>query len=119
MAKRMLDLREGSQSNLKMKKENHDVLIPSKISSPAPHITIDALVASLSPQQTSTKYFDGELTDGCKVIHFVGFKPAQRNIPELYYTKGKAVTLEGCHIQCNMVNTKLDIARGNKQVGKR
>ena len=38
MAKWMMDLREGSQSNLKniMKKEKHDVLTPSKISSPAP-----------------------------------------------------------------------------------
>ena len=110
MAKRVLDLGEGSSSNLKIKKEKQAVLSPSKISSPAPHTTVDALVALLSPPPKSGRYFDGELTDGEKVIRLVGFRKAQRDILESYYKKKLAVTLEGCRVQFNQANKKLEVA---------
>ena len=109
MAKRVLDLREGSSSNLKIKKEKQAVLSPSKISPPAPHTTVDTLVALLSPPPKSGRYFDGELTDGEKVIRLIGFRKAQRDILESYYKKKLAVTLEGCRVQFNQANKKREV----------
>ena len=52
-------------------------LSPSKIHSSDPHVTVQALVASVSLVKPS-KYFDCELTDGDSIIHFVGFNKCQQ-----------------------------------------
>ena len=56
------------------------------------------------------RYFDGELTDGQRVIRLVGFRNAQRDVLESYYKTNRPVTLEGCCIQFNQTNQKLEVA---------
>jgi hypothetical protein len=104
----MLDLESHSTSP--MKKEKHTPISPSKIISPTPHATVDALVASLSPPRKSGRYFDGELTDGEKVIRVIGFKTAQHDILQSYYEKQLPVTLQGCKVQFNQSNNQLEVA---------
>ena len=56
------------------------------------------------------RYFDGELTDGRRVIRLVGFRNAQRDVLESYYKTNRPVTPEGCCIQFNQTNQKLEVA---------
>ena len=106
MAKWVLDLEDNKAGKSKIKKEKQTVLSPSKIESPAPNTTVDALVASLSPPRKSGRYFDGELTDGWRVIR----PEIHRDVLESYYKTNRPVTLEGCRIQSNQTYKKLEVA---------
>ena len=45
-------------------KKKSESTFPSKISTTDGHATVEAVVVSLSPQNTDSTFFDGELTDG-------------------------------------------------------
>ena len=108
MAKRTLFQDPGTQSpqNL-MRKSTEKVdspLSPSQINSPDTHVTIQALVASVSP--VKAKYFDGEMTDGEAIVRF---KKSQQEQLLSLYTKGVPVRIKDCQIQRNKLNNKLEI----------
>ena len=49
-------------------------LSPSQISSPESSVTVNGIVASLSPKKDKSRFFHGELTDGESVVRVVGFE---------------------------------------------
>ena len=75
MAKRALDFSGGTSVDVKPKRQTQkEVLSPNKVKSLNAHATIHALVMSMSPPKKKGTFFDGELTDGDRVIRIVGFE---------------------------------------------
>ena len=56
------------------------------------------------------RYFNDELTDGRRVTRPVGLRNAQRDVLESNYKTNRPVTLEGCCVQFNQTNKKLEVA---------
>ena len=107
MAKRALIFNDPCPQKV-TKKDNAQKKIsspisPSDIHSPDDHVTVQALVVSVSPLKLS-KYFDGEVTDGDTMIRFVGFDKRQQEQLHSWYTKGTLVTIKDCQIQQNKFN---------------
>ena len=70
MAKCCLEKEEGTSVDVqvKPKKENKITLTPRDITSAENSASIQALVFSLSAAKPRSTFFDGELTDGIKLI---------------------------------------------------
>lgn len=108
MAKRAKSSEKKPRKDGAQKKKIASPLSPSEIHSPDTHVTIQALVALVSPVKPS-KYFDGEMTDGESMIRFVGFDKCQQEKLHSLYTKGIPVSVKDCQIQRNKFNNKLEI----------
>ena len=107
MAKRALTFNDpcdtsSNKKTMHKKKKISSPISPSEIHSPDNHVTVQALVASVSPVKPS-KYFDGEVTDGDTMIRFVGFDKEQLHS---WYTKRIPVTIKDCQ---NKFNNQLEI----------
>ena len=66
-------------------------------------------MVSLSSPRKSGRNYDGKLTDDEKVIRFIWFRKAQRDILESHIKMKLVVIFEGCRVQFNQVNQKLDV----------
>ena len=100
MAKRSLDFSQQPPTpNKRSKKADNPIpLSAGKITAPDTNVTVNGIVACLSPLRPS-KYFDGELTDGDTVIRFVGFRNEQRQMLHTFCEQKTPITLTNCQIQ--------------------
>ena len=79
MAKRNLGSTNiGSPSKEPCVRDSASRLSPSEIRQPEQKVTVQALLTSLSPTKKNETYFQGELTDGTKVIPLIGFEKTHR-----------------------------------------
>ena len=83
---------------------------PKVIASPDTHASVHALVLSLSPTKPRGTFFDGELTDGVKIVRVVGFDKQQHTKLQDFHVKQAPVTLGNCQVQFNKVHHKLEVA---------
>ena len=114
MAKRSLDFNQQPATPKKIPKNTDDPipLSPGEITEPNPNVTVNGVVACLSPLRAS-KYFDSELTDGDTVIRFVGFRNEQRRMLSNFCDQKTPITLTNCQIQLNKFNNQLEILLKN------
>ena len=94
---------------VKPKKENKITLTPRDIISAENSASIQALVFSLSAVKARSTFFDGELTDGIKLIHAVGFDKNQHAKLMEFHTNNIPVILGNCQIQLNKIYSKLEV----------
>ena len=110
MAKRHLNFQdEPCSSQQKFPKQETSPLSPANIEIPTSTATVHAIIASLSPIRPSSRYFDGELTDGDSVIRLVGFSKSQREQLEEFCQKRIPITLKNCQIQQNKFKNNLEV----------
>lgn len=105
MSKRSLQFK--TPSPVKLAKQDTP-LSPSKISEESPQSTVEAMVSCVSGIYSS-RYFEGEITDGDIVTRFVGFDKPKREKLLAFYNQGKAVTLKNCQIQYNKYNQQFEV----------
>lgn len=111
MAKRCLEQDVGSSVDIQPipKKDHKIILAPKDIVSPDTHASVHAIVFSLSATKTKGTFFDGELTDGVKIIRVVGFDKNQHAKLQDFHIKQIPVTLSNCQIKFNNVYNKLEV----------
>lgn len=93
-------------------------LSPAEITGPQSHATINGMIASVSPikpSKYSSKYFDGELTDGDTIIRFVGFRREQRQLLHSFCEEKKPITIKNCQVQWNKDHLKV-VLKSTSQV---
>ena len=83
-------------------------LSPSRITTTEEHATVTGLVACLSPINSS-RYFDGELTDGESVVRLIGFDKGKQRQLLPYSDEGVPVTLKNCHIQKSKYKDEFEV----------
>ena len=69
--------------------------------SPDAHASMHAINLSLSPIKSGGTFFDGELTDGIKIIRLVDLNKNQHAKLQDFHLKQAPVTLGNCQIQFN------------------
>ena len=105
MAKRLLE--SNTEIAPKIKREDkEEVLTPLMISDPIPNTTVEAVILSLL---SHPRYFDGELTDGEKIIRFVAFDTNQGKTMDTFFKKKTPVSLQGCRVQYNKTYHRLEV----------
>lgn len=108
MAKRSLDF-EPPKTPTKFHKEEGSPLSPSKITDADQHATVSGLLTSISPIRPTSRYFDGELTDGESVIRLVGFDKHKQQQLKSFCDFKVPVTLRDCLIQRNKFKNNLEV----------
>lgn len=107
MSKKSLDFIGPSSTPKKLKTSDTNsttaisTLSPSTIKSPNEKATVNAVLASLSPQKRSNRSFQGEVTDGDTVIPIFGFDENHRKKLEPYMDDQTPLTLRNCQISLN------------------
>ncbi len=82
-------------------------LTPSAIEEPSTHVSLEALLAQVSP--IKNRRFVGELVDEKSSIQLVGFDPvSQAKLEELSQQK-LPILLENCDVQYNKFTKKLEV----------
>ncbi len=82
-------------------------LTPSAIEEPSTHVSLEALLAQVSP--IKNRRFVGELVDEKSSIRLVGFDPVnQAKLEELSQQK-LPILLENCDVQYNKFTKKLEV----------
>ena len=75
----------------------------SEVQHPSKCAKIDGILSSLSPMKTSTtgttKYFDGEITNGKKRLRLVGFDSKVQQKLQQFYENEDSITLHNCEIK--------------------
>ena len=108
MAKRSVDF-QPPRTPTRSHKEEGSPLSPSKITDTDQHATVSGLLASISPTRPTSRYFDGDLTDGESVIRLVGFDKHKQQQLQSFCDFKMPVTLRDCLIQCNKFKNNLEV----------
>ena len=104
MAKRALTFSDGKTP----KKPRQDSPPPGDIHSTSTNATVYAMIASVSPLRPSS-YFDGEITDGDKMVRIVGFDKAHSKQLRTFCDEKVPITLHHCRIQQNKFSNKFEV----------
>ena len=82
-------------------------LTPSAIDEPSTSVTLEALLADVSP--IKNKHFVGELVDETTSIRLVGFDPDSQAKLEALSEQKVPIQLENCDVQYNKFTKKLEV----------
>ena len=94
MAKRALPFAQEDYPQPKAHKELP--LSPSKLSSPAKKAQVEGIILSIS--KGSGNFWEGELTDGCKVSRIVLFEKSQYETLRQFHDSKQSCLLKNCQI---------------------
>lgn len=58
---------------------------------------------------SSSKHFEGEVTDGDTIVRIVGFDKVKQAELKHFWEAGKPITLQNCQIQLSQLTNKLEV----------